>query len=566
MKKLLLVPAILALGFAGAQNYYGSEFVGESGVNNPLNLSKANGKIVVSGFIGGGLTGNFPISFKGGNADGTLTQLSPVDGKIEWIKQFGGGADEAVINTAIDATGNYYLTGYFNGAGGLSMDADPGPGVHLLSVVSGTANRDIFIIKLDPNGDFLWAKQMSSPSGGGHDDVMAIELDSAGNIYLAGSYVFIDFDPGEGSQIYTATGNSDGFVVKLDPNGNFSWVKTFEGTSSKKVQDMKIDSEDNIYVAGRFQGTIDLNPDATVTDLRTTAGNADTFVAKLTSSGDYVWGHSYGGAGADSPEKIAINNDKVYVSGSFSQTVDFDPTAGTNSHTVAGGAGSDGYFSTFKTDGTYVSSYVIPGTTSNGDTVKDILVDNSGNIFLAGLFQNITIGGNTYSAAAANSDAYYIKLDPSMNFSGIYLIQGPQNQNIPRLVDLSGTKFIASGASKGITAFDYTKPTVFEDPSSAQYYTYYTKFDFETTTLSTTEQSLKSKFSIYPNPVVNDVNLKSTDVINAVSIFNMEGRKVYGKSGIDIKNLNVSMLPNGTYILQSTDAKGNTQQTKMIKK
>lgn len=181
---------------------------------------------------------------------------------------------------------------------------------------------------------------------------------------------------------------------------------------------------------------------------------------------------------------------------------------------------------------------MIPGTTSNGDTVKDIVVDNSGNIFLAGLFQNMTINGNTYKAAAANSDAYYLKLDSALNFLGIYLIQGPQNQNIPRLIDFSGTKFIASGSSKGSTAFDYTKPTVFDDPSSAQYYTYYTKFDFETTTLSANEQRAKSQFSISPNPVVSE----------------------------DIKTLNVSMLPNGIYILQSTDAKGNTQQTKMIKR
>ncbi len=562
MKKLLLVPAMLALGFAGAQNYYGSEFVGESGVNNPLNLTKANGKIVASGFIGGGLTGAFPISFKGGNTDGTLTKLSSVNGKIEWIKQFGGNGDEAVIDTTIDAAGNYYLTGYFT----TSVDADPGTGVSMLSVKSPLANRDIFIIKLGPNGDFLWAKQMSSPSGGAPDDVMAIKLDSAGNIYLAGSYVYLDFDPGEGSQIYSATGNSDGFIVKLDSNGNFIWVKTLEGTSNKKVQDMHIDADDNIYVTGRFQGTIDLNPDPTVNDIRTTAGNMDTFVAKYTSSGAYVWGHSYGGAGADTSEKLAVSNGKVFVAGSFAQTVDLDPTTGINNQTVAGGDGLDGYFSTFTTDGSYISSYVIPGTTTNGDTVKDIMIDNSGNILLAGLFQNITINGNTYSSATPNSDAYYIKLDSSQNFLGIYLIQGPQNQNIPRLIDLSGTQFIASGSSKGSTAFDYTKPTVFDDPSSAQYYTYYTKFDFETTTLSANEQSVKSQFSIYPNPVVSEVNLKSTNPVSCVYIFNMEGRKVYAKSGIDIKTLNVSMLPNGIYILQSTDAKGNTQQTKMIKR
>lgn len=566
MKKLLLLTSMLTVAFLNAQNYYGSEFIGTSGVNNPLGVTKVGSNIVMNGLIGGDLTGAFPISFKGGNADGILTKLSSTDGTIQWIKQFGGGLDEVVTDVTMDATGNYYLTGYFMGAGPLAMDADPGPAVYPLSVISPFANRDIFIIKLDSNGDFLWAKQMSSPSGAANDDASTIKLDSMGNIYLAGSYVYVDFDPGAADQIYTATGSTDGFIVKLDNDGNFIWVKTFEGTSNKKVMDMEIDANDNIFVTGRFQGTIDLNPSSTETDSHTTAGSFDTFVAKLTSTGDFVWGYAYGGTGSDTVEKILVKNNKVYVGGGFSKTVDLDPTAGVHEYTAAGGTGQDAYLTAYNEDGTYITSFVIPGTTSNSDTIKDILIDTTGNFILTGLFQNMTIGGNNYAASATNSDNFYLKLDSALNFVGIYLVQGSNIRSVPFVIDLPQSRFVAIGSSKGGAAFDYTNPANVMSPSIAQYYTYLTKFDFEPTALSTQEQSANAKIAIYPNPAVNEVNLKSRNSINAVSIFNMEGRKVYSNVGSNLKKLNVSMLPSGVYLLQSTDAKGTTQQTKLIKK
>lgn len=564
MKKLLLFTATLAFMSMNAQNYFGSEFIGESGVNVPTNSTKLGGKLVVSGLMGGNFTGNFPITFKGGNADGILTKLSEVDGSIEWIKQFGGKSDEAVSDVTLDAAGNYYLTGYFMGSGDYALDADPGPAVYPLSVPSTLANRDIFIIKLDPNGDFLWAKQVSSPSGAGNDDATTIKVDSMGNILVAGSYVYVDFDPGAGTELYTATGNSDAFILKLDNDGNFIWVKTFKGTSNKKVMDMEVDADDNIYLTGRFQGTMDLNADDAATDIRTTAGGLDTFLVKYTSSGDYVWGHSYGGTGYDTIEKITLKNNKVYLGGGFSNTVDLDPSSGTNIYTSAGG--QDAYMSAFNYDGTYITSYVIPSTTSNGDVIKDIMIDEDGNFILAGLFQNMTIGTQNYIATGTNSDIFYLKLNADLEFKEIYLIQGVLLQGSPLINSLQGSKLVGIGSSKGSTSFDYTNGSNFETPSSAAYFTYITKFDFETTTLASSEQTVKGKISIYPNPMVNEVNLKSPHAINAVSIFNMEGRNVYNKVGNDIKTLNVAMLPSGIYILQTKDQKGNAQQTKLIKK
>lgn len=565
MKRILIFGSMLSAAFLSAQNYYGTEVIGETGFNNGSKLNRVGDKIILSGLMGGNLTGNFPLTLKGGNADGILTSISPATGAIEWIKQFGGAFDEVVTDATIDSEGHYYVTGYFMGAGPTyGLDADPGPGVYTLSVQSLMANRDIFIIKLNSAGDFVWAKQISTPSGAGNDDASTIKTDSAGNIYIAGRYVSADFDPGPGTDVHTiSTGSADGFIVKLNNQGDLVWVKTLDGTSSKDITDMEIDAQNNLYVFGSFQGNIDLNPDATATDIKTTTGNFDTFVAKYDSSGGYLWGHAYGGTGADVPSKIYLKGNTLYAGGGFSNTVDLNPGTGTNSFTSTGG--SDAYISKFNTDGTYISSYVIPDSSTSANSIRDIVADDNGNLYLTGTFQTSVIGTAPYTNAGG-VDNFYLKLDSGMNFSGIYIIGGAQDQGSPLIQPLTGTKFVGVGTSSGTADFDYTAntSTVTGNPSAFTY-SYITTFDFETTMLGVNDIAKKFDFSVYPIPAKDDLNIRSERKIKSVSVFSMDGKRVYSIEKQDIKNINVSMLPTGTYFLQIKDEKGNISQTKFIK-
>ncbi|MCS3871120.1 hypothetical protein J3D55_004036 [Chryseobacterium ginsenosidimutans] len=564
MKRILIFGSMLSAAFLSAQNYYGTELIGESGINSVSKLNRVGNKIILSGFVGGNITGNFPIAFKGGNADGIITSISATDGAIQWVKQFGGGFDEVVTDATIDGEGNYYVTGYFMGAGATyGLDADPGPGVYTLSVPSAIANRDIFIVKLNSTGDFVWAKQISTPTGAGNDDATVIKTDSAGNVYVAGSYVSADFDPGPGTDVHTiASGSGNGFIVKLTSQGDLTWVKTLDGSSSKKINNMVIDAQDNLYVVGHFQGNIDLNPDPTATDIKTTAGNFDTFVAKYDSSGSYLWGQSYGGTGSDTASKIYLNGNNLYTGGWFSNTVDLDPSAGTNSFTSTGG--SDAYVSKFNTDGIYVSSYVIADSSTGSNEIRDIVADGSGNLYLSGTFQSSVIGANSYTSAGA-ADNFYLKLDPTMNFSGIYIVGGTQGQGSPLIQPLTGTKFVGVGTSSGTADFDYTANTSAVTGTTASTYTYITKFDFETTMLGVSDIDKKFDFSVYPIPAKDDLNIRSERKIKSASVFSMDGKRVYNIEKQDIKNVNVSMLPTGTYFLQVKDEKGNINQTKFIK-
>jgi hypothetical protein len=75
--------------------------------------------------------------------------------KLNWVKQIGGTGSDRGCEIAMDASGNVYSTGFFEGA----VDFDPGPGVNILN----SNGRDIYVSKLDSSGNFLWAKQI----GGG---------------------------------------------------------------------------------------------------------------------------------------------------------------------------------------------------------------------------------------------------------------------------------------------------------------------------------------------------------------------------------------------------------------
>ena len=95
-----------------------------------------------------------------------------------WAKNMGGTNLDSGYAMAIDGGGNVYTTGIFSG----TADFDPGAGIHNLTSVG---SYDIFISKLDVNGNFVWAKSMG---GTGYDLGGAIAVDVSGNLYITGSF------------------------------------------------------------------------------------------------------------------------------------------------------------------------------------------------------------------------------------------------------------------------------------------------------------------------------------------------------------------------------------------
>ena len=173
------------------------------------------------------------------------------DGNFIWAKRMGGGFFDSGYNMTADSNGNIYTTGFFSSI----ADFDPGAGTANLSSSGGT---DIFVSKLDSDGNFVWAKKMGGP---GDDNGSGIALDSIGKVYITGKfYEWGDFDPGDGWYGLTSAGSSDGFISKLDNDGNFIWAKGIGGTGYDSGNDIRLDLNSNILSTGSFSGTVDFDP------------------------------------------------------------------------------------------------------------------------------------------------------------------------------------------------------------------------------------------------------------------------------------------------------------------
>ncbi len=262
-----------------------------------------------------------------GSSEGIFISKLDTAGKFVWAKAMGGSSDDYGISIAVDASGNVYTTGYFTN----TTDFDPG--ADTFSVVS-AGSRDIFISKLDSAGKFVWAKVMGESS---QDEGSSIAIDAAGNVYTTGYFWgIVDFDPGAGTFNLTSASGGDIFISKLDTAGKFVWAKAMGGTSTEIGRSITLDASCNVYTTGFFWGTVDFDPGAGTFNL-TSVGGGDIFISKLDTAGKFVWAKAMGGIDDEGGRSIALDaSGNVYTTGSFQDTADFDPGAGTFNLTSAG--------------------------------------------------------------------------------------------------------------------------------------------------------------------------------------------------------------------------------------
>lgn len=241
-----------------------------------------------------------------------------------WARSLGGSSSDYCYSVAVSSSGNGSVctTGYFRGI----VDFDPGPGRLNLGSSIG---QSIFISKLDYSGDLVWAKAIVG-TGYNTGASIAIEQTSAENIYITGIFEGTkDFDPGQNVFNLSAIDNSDIFIAKFDSLGNFIWAKTIGGIGYESGNTIKFDSNGNgsLLVSGDFTGTVDFDPGQAFA-YRTSKGADDFFVTKLDTAGNLIWIDTFGSGDYDYSRELAIdqiNDRSIYVTGWFSDTIDFDP-------------------------------------------------------------------------------------------------------------------------------------------------------------------------------------------------------------------------------------------------
>ena len=331
-------------------------------------------------------------------------------GNFVWAKNLGGSADDIGYGIKADASGNVYSTGYFQGI----ADFDPSAATYTLSVFG--SNASAFVSKLDANGNFIWAKQFNGTTGNPGVVANSIALDASGNIYTGGNFSGqVDFDPGASTFTIQAI-NSDIFISKLDPSGNFIWAKNVGGPSvSSTALSIAMDASNNVYATGYFDNTTDFDPGAGTFPL-TSFGGGDIYVLKLNSSGNFVWAKQMGGTAASEQGKsitVSAAGD-IYTTGYYGINADFDPGVGTYTLTTPGGQAV--FVSKLDASGNFVlaNGFGLGNSSGNG-----IVVDAYSDIYTVGNFDtNIdfdpTAGTFTLAPIGNYSDVFVQKLGQSV--------------------------------------------------------------------------------------------------------------------------------------------------------
>ena len=339
---------------------------------------ESNGDILITGFF------NDTVDFDASSAVSNLiaTQLADIfilklrsNGDFVWAKSLGGNSNDIANSIDTDLNGNILIGGQFRGV----VDFDPDTSIHNL-----TSNglNDIFILKLDSNGNFLWANSMGSSN---QDAARMIKTDADGNIYTTGNcFAGTDFDPGSGTAFLPNLGGQKVFILKLDNNGNFLWVRGAVGPWFRGPYSFVLDSESSVHTTGYFGGTVDFDTDTGTYNL-TSNGLDDVFIQKLDSSGNLVWAKSIGSSGDDQGFAIAIDSsNNLYTSGYFEDTVNFNTDSAGLDNLISNGD-RDIFIQKLDKNGNFIWAESFGG--SDWDQTRSIFVDQSDNIFATGYFR-----------------------------------------------------------------------------------------------------------------------------------------------------------------------------------
>jgi hypothetical protein len=400
-------------------------------------------------------------------------------GTLLWAQSFGGMSDDMAYGLASDPLGNMYVTGGYNSqslilgmttlsnaggediflmkldkngnviwaqnAGGIGneiansvcTDSRGNPSITgdfdspFLSfgttiLIDTTGQTQPFITKFDSSGNVTWARTATGNGGGNGNFGSAISSDSASNIYVAGGFGFSTII--FGNQYLINYGATNMFITKYDSTGNVIWVQGAGGSGSDAATGIGTDKKGNVYVCGSFNSsTIPFG-----TTILQNAGASDVFVAKYSAAGNTIWASGSGGSGIDQARNLSVDpNGFVYVCGSFgSQSINFGPNQLTN----------NGFLNIFLTE-FHPNGSVLWATSSGGSGSDFALSSNAdayGNAFIAGYFNSsfLSFGSNTL-VATGQSNMLVAKVTgvtgiekPSVNSDQIFVFPNPADDFI----------------------------------------------------------------------------------------------------------------------------------------
>lgn len=468
-----------------------------------------------------------------------------LSGNFQWVKEFQckSASDfgfTGPVGIAIDTTGNIYLAGSFYD----TIDVDPGPNTFYMGAAS--LHPNIYVIKLNPSGDLVWAKQI----GGGNNisalGWRAMKIDNTGVYLIAAFGGTIDVDPGALVVNLTPVGAANAMLIeKLDTAGHFMWAKQINGAGTLGLA---LDSNSNLYFTGAFKDTVDFDPGVGVSKLfsGSSSGNA-IFVGKYDSLGNFLWVKQIGVSGNSAlSQGIAVDCfGNVVVVGYYNSIMDFDPGSGIYNITATS---RDMFVLRLRNNGDF--SWVKSIHPAANDDARAVTTDGQGNVYTTGEFfsaadfdpgpgvhmltggvyvQKLDSTGNYVWAVDWEADIPgWIGLDHSNNVYTTGVFTGTNRDFDPG----SGT-FLLSGYSGSGFILKLTQQSIIDNIEEHEHF----------------QQGVK----VYPNPSTGSLTFSSSEKIDLITITDLQGKVVFTYSPNNIKTtVNLSQLSSGMYFYTLT--------------
>jgi hypothetical protein len=539
-----------AQGFEWAKQIGGAAFDYSSGI-----VVDQAGNVYSAGYFSGTADmdgGASTFTFSSSGSSDIFISKSDVNGNFLWAKQIGGTGKDQLSALALDASGNIYVTGSFQG----TVDFDPGPNTINRTSFGGD---DIFIAKLDPNGNVVWSRQM-----GGIDTEYpsSICVSPSGSIYTCGWFRgTADFDPSANTTNLTSNGGDDAFIAKLDANGVFAWAKQIGGGDMDYGFSIKVDAAENIYVTGSFIDEVDFDPGSGIFKA-ISKGMDDIFISKWDGSGAFIWTYCMGSSDSDSGYGITVDTwGNIYTTGWFQGTVDFDP--GVDTTELSSKGVNDLFVSKLNKEGKLVWAKQFGGSTY--DEGFAIAADDYDNVYITGAFQGTVdfdpgVGKQELSSNGAD-DVFIMKLDWQGNLALVKQLGNAGNdEGLAIAVDASGNIYIA-GIFKGIVDFN-TETGVYNLTAVGDADIFVHKLGLFPLALE--EENAANTISLCPNPASTSFTLNNLPLKGQLKIHDLSGKLIYLQQlNTTSLQLSTDILSNGVYLVQIV-GESNVVSTKLV--
>lgn len=309
-----------------------------------------------------------------------------------WSKRFGDSAQQEGHSVAIDASGNVVIAGMFWG----TIDFGDGP-------MASTGSDDMFVAKLDADGNHVWSKRFGVPAGQygsvTGQDATSVAVSGSGDVLVTGECAGpIDF----GGGLLEPIGEVDTCLFALDSTGQHRWSKRWgAGNAYQGGASVKVDPTGDVLVTGYCAGPTDMGTGVLP------CGGMDVFLGKLTSTGVPIFARRFGSAANAYPSSVATDGSgNILLTGYYEEPIDF------GNGPLAHVGDRNTFIVKLDTSGAPIWSHGY-GTWATG---VGIAADPMGNVLTAGYFSNsIDFGEGALASAGGaygSDDIFLVKVTP----------------------------------------------------------------------------------------------------------------------------------------------------------